>query len=211
MFKECRHIKPSGSKCKSPALKDKPGRMQRKGLQKAITISVRPFCYHHWHLHGVRPPKGRPKKSLPLPSLEDPQGIKIALANALGVIGSSPLDNKSAGQYLYGLQIATKLAGRASVPEPGDIVRSLSNDEDEAEVLAPKPSNVNRVPNAIPAPRATIAPSLTGSPTSPPGIPPPRRSRISKKSSVRSNNLNHSPKPGPGQANPDDEEDELEP
>ncbi len=120
MFKECRHIKPSGSKCKSPALKDQP------------------FCYHHWHLHSVRPPKGRPKKSLPLPSLEDPQGIQIALTNVLGVVGSSPLDNKSAGQYLYGLQIATKLADRASVPEPCDIVRSLSNDADGTEVLAPE-------------------------------------------------------------------------
>ena len=111
MFKECRHIMPSGAKCKSPALKDKP------------------FCYYHRCLHGVRPAKGRPKKSkpLPLPSIEDPQGIQIALTHALGEIGSSPLDDKSAGRYLYGLQIAAQLVARASVPEPRDIVRSVSN------------------------------------------------------------------------------------
>ncbi len=120
MFKECRHIMPSGAKCKSPALKDQS------------------FCYYHRRLHSLGPAKGRPKKSLPVPSLEDPRGIQIALTHALGAIGSSPLDNKSAGLYLYGLQIATQLTDRASVPEPRDVVRSLSTDAGSDEILAPE-------------------------------------------------------------------------
>jgi hypothetical protein len=120
MFNECRHIMPSGTRCKSPALKDKS------------------FCYYHWRLRGVGSAKARPKKSLPLPSLEDPQGIQIALTQILGALGSSSLENKRAGLYLYGLQIATQLTARASVPAPGDVVRSLANDTAGGEPLAPK-------------------------------------------------------------------------
>jgi len=120
MFKECRHILPSGRKCKAAALRDKC------------------FCYHHWRLRTAGQTHGRPNESLPLPSLEDPQGIQIALTQVLGVLGSSRLDSKSAGQYLYALQIATQLATRASVPDPGEVVRSLSSDPAGGEDLAPE-------------------------------------------------------------------------
>ena len=110
MFKECRHILPSGAKCKSPALKDKA------------------FCYYHWRDRKAGPKKGRPPKPLPRPSIEDPQGIQMALTQILDALGSSPIDSKSAGLYLYGLQIAARLVAHASVPEPREMVRSLSND-----------------------------------------------------------------------------------
>ena len=119
MFNECRHIMPSGAKCKSPALKDKA------------------FCYYHWRDRSAGSKKGRPKKSLPRPSIEDPQGIQMALAQILGALGSSPINQKSAGLYLYGLQIAAQLAARASVPGHGEVVRSLSNDA-AGENLAPE-------------------------------------------------------------------------
>jgi hypothetical protein len=54
----------------------------------------------------------------------------------LGALGSPSLDSKRAGLYLYGLQIATQLAARASAPQ--DVVRSLSNDAHSGEILAPE-------------------------------------------------------------------------
>ena len=72
-----------------------------------------------------RLPKRPPQKPLPPPSLEDWQGIQIALTRALGALGSSPLNNKSAGLHPYGLQIAAQLAGRASVPDPSEVVRRI--------------------------------------------------------------------------------------
>lgn len=120
MFKECRHILPSGVKCKAPALRDKC------------------FCYYHWRLRPAGRTKGRPRKSLPPPSIEDPQGIQIALTQILAALGSPSFESKRAGLYLYGLQIATQLAARASVPVPGDVVRSVSDDAAGSEILAPE-------------------------------------------------------------------------
>ena len=110
---------PSGARCKSPLLKDQP------------------FCYFHSSLRNAGSKKGRPKKSLPLPSVEDTRGIQIALTQVLGALGSSSLNSKQAGIYLYGLQIATKLAGRTAAPEARDIVRSLSSDA-VGDALAPE-------------------------------------------------------------------------
>ena len=118
MFNECRHIMPSGARCKSPALKDQC------------------FCYYHWRLRSAGSTKRRATKCLSLPSLEDPRGIQIALMQILGALGSRPLDNKRAGLYLYGLQLATQLAARASAPR--DVVRSLSSDAESGEILAPE-------------------------------------------------------------------------
>jgi hypothetical protein len=119
MFNECRHIKTSGAKCKAPALRE------------------RAFCFFHWRLRTTGSKRGRPRKSLRIPSIEDPQGIQIALTQVLGALGSPSFDKKDAGRYLYGLQIASQLAARASVPPTSDLVRSLSND-DNGEILAPE-------------------------------------------------------------------------
>ena len=121
MYANCRHIMSSGARCKSPALTDKP------------------FCYYHWRLRSATSTKAPAGTSLDLPSLEDPQGIQIALTQILGALGSPSFDKKQAGLYLYGLQIATQLAARASVPPTSDLVRSLSSD-DSGEILAPETS-----------------------------------------------------------------------
>lgn len=120
MFNECRHIMPSGAKCKSPALRGQS------------------FCYYHARLHNIALTKGPAQESLRLPSLEDPQGIQTALMQVLGALGSPSLDNKRAGLYLYGMQIAAQLANRASVPEPRDVVRSFSGEAGSDDVLAPE-------------------------------------------------------------------------
>jgi len=120
MFNLCRHMMPSGLRCKSPALKGKW------------------FCYFHAPLHTADTPKRRAKNSLRLPSLEDQQGIQIALMQILDGLASPSFADKRAGLYLYGLQIATQLAARASVPDPRDVVRSLADDAPEGEDLAPE-------------------------------------------------------------------------
>lgn len=122
MFNECRHIMPSGAKCKSPALKNQS------------------FCYFHARLRPAASTRPVGQPPLDLPPLEDPQGIQIALSQVLAALRSPYFDNKRAGLYLYGLQIATQLAGRASVPPTSDLVRSLSSDAENGETLAPETS-----------------------------------------------------------------------
>ena len=128
MFNECRHIMPSGAKCKSPALKNQP------------------CCYFHSRLRSRASNQSFREPSLDLPPLEDPQGIQIALSQVLSALRSPWFDSRRAGLYLYGLQIATQVAARASVPPTSDLVRSLSDDADNGETLAPETSQCDPGP-----------------------------------------------------------------
>jgi hypothetical protein len=118
MYNECRHIMPSGKKCHSPALRDKP------------------YCYYHTNLHRLADPASAAAKQLPLNAIEDASGIQIALTQVLGALNSPYMDTRRAGLLLYGLQIATQLTTRVSAPRPRESVRSLS--EDNGETLAPE-------------------------------------------------------------------------
>jgi hypothetical protein len=118
MFKECRHIMPSGARCHSPAL------------------SGQPFCYFHTNLHRTTAPKGKfEDQSLQLPTLEDSSAVQLALTQVLGALSSSQLDARRAGLLLYGLQIATQITARPSTRRPTDFVRSVCQEGDGA-VLA---------------------------------------------------------------------------
>ncbi|MGC1421591.1 MAG: hypothetical protein WA815_04530 [Terracidiphilus sp.] len=99
MYNECRHIMPSGKKCHSPALRDKP------------------FCYYHTNLHRLGDPSSPEAKQHLLP-IEDTSGIQIALTQVLGALNSPHMDTRRAGLLLYGLQIATQLASRVAAPNP---------------------------------------------------------------------------------------------
>ena len=91
MYQKCRHIMPNGVRCCSPAL---------RGM---------PYCYFHTRLHRPAAEQGSArKKSLKLPVLEDRSAIQVALAQVLNALGSSKLDPRRAGLFLYGLQIASK-------------------------------------------------------------------------------------------------------
>ena len=97
MSPECRHIMPNGAKCHSPAL---------RGMA---------YCY--FHVPGRRPAQGQSracKNPLKLPALTDRTAIRIALGQVLSAIGSSKLSQRSAGQLLYGLQIASDNVQRAA-------------------------------------------------------------------------------------------------
>jgi hypothetical protein len=73
------------------------------------------YCY--FHVPGRRPAQGQSracKNPLKLPPLTDRGAIQIALGQILSAIGSSKLSQRSAGQLLYGLQIASHNVQRAA-------------------------------------------------------------------------------------------------
>lgn len=111
MFIECRHIKPSGLKCKSPAVRNTP------------------YCYFHTGLYRSRNPSlSDVKEPITLPSLEDATGVQIALQQVLSALGSSRIDPRRAGLYLRGLEIAGRLAAKPSSESPGKPERDLCCD-----------------------------------------------------------------------------------
>jgi len=99
MYPECRHIMPNGAKCHSPAM---------RGMA---------YCY--FHTPGRRSAQGQgraQKKPLKLPVLDDRTAIQIAVTQVLNAIGSSKISRRSAGQLLYGLQIASEVLRRPGRP-----------------------------------------------------------------------------------------------
>jgi hypothetical protein len=94
MYMACRHIKPNGLRCKSPAL---------KGGQ---------FCYFHAKLHslGNEPYAKYGNMRLPLP--EDDAAIQLSVAQISDALINGRIDPKRAGQLLYSLQIASQTIDR---------------------------------------------------------------------------------------------------
>lgn len=118
MYSECQHIMPSGNKCHSPALRDKP------------------YCYYHNNLHRLSDPSSRGAKDLPVPAIEDARGIQIALTQVLAALNSPYIDTRRAGQLLYGLSLASSLIPRVAALQPSECVRTLAS-TNETEPLAP--------------------------------------------------------------------------
>jgi len=113
MYVECRHILPSGYKCKAAALKGKA------------------FCYHH---HFSRRPVniGRPEQNrIMLPSVEDAAGVSTALNQVLVQFGLRKIDRFDAGTFFHGLQIAASLVRKIPTDlHPRDTVREIFKGED---------------------------------------------------------------------------------
>jgi hypothetical protein len=118
MYKECRHIMPSGCRCHSPALDGKP------------------YCYFHLRLHTSNKPGGRPANELTPPEIEDMRGIQTALSHALRALNAPWLDSRRAGLMLYGLQIAANVVGRIPDVAPSEVVRACDETQDDG--LAPE-------------------------------------------------------------------------
>jgi hypothetical protein len=57
------------------------------------------------------------KKPLKLPALTDRNAVQIAVNQVLDAIGSSTISTRSAGQLLFGLQIASDNFRRAGRPK----------------------------------------------------------------------------------------------
>jgi hypothetical protein len=109
MYPECRHIMPSGAKC------------------HALALGGKSYCYYHTRLHTFATrPDPSPLDNLKIPVLEDRSAIQLALAHVLDALGSSRLDAKRAGLYLYALQIALQSVQQPSTIHPRSVVPSMT-------------------------------------------------------------------------------------
>jgi hypothetical protein len=115
MFAECRHVLPSGQKCKSPI------------VQHSI------FCYFHRNVRerAELPP---PRQGTPflLPFIEDSRGVLLAVNEVFRAMGQGRIKRNEASTYLSGIQLAAKVIARTEdrVWEP---VRALEYDRDGTE------------------------------------------------------------------------------
>ena len=124
MFAECRHILPSGLKCKSPAIRN------------------RHFCYFHSGLRRYSADATSARKEpLILPSLEDLRGVQIAITQVLSAFAHGRIDRREVGAYLYGLQLTTRIAihiatheNPASTHENPASIRSITCDDSGADL-----------------------------------------------------------------------------
>jgi hypothetical protein len=114
MFIECRHILPTGYKCKSPALR---GQF---------------FCYFHNLSRRLQHSSKKHVKQSSFPSVEDSGGVKMALNKIFRDLDAGRIDPRRAGLFFYGLQIASKLALRPG-ENPLDTVREVCEAEDGTE------------------------------------------------------------------------------
>lgn len=105
MYLACRHIKPNGVRCQSPALRGGD------------------FCYFHLKFRNEPYEKFGPMR-LPVP--EDRSAIQIALAKISEALITDSISTKRASLLLYSLQIATS-ALRAKPIQPVPSVESVTS------------------------------------------------------------------------------------
>jgi len=116
MYMACRHIKPNGVRCKSPALRGHA------------------FCYFHSKLHTTT--KSSFLDDFKLPYAEDLTAVQVSIAQICDALLSSRIDSKRASQLLWAMQIASQNLPRTWTPSPNSI-ESLTGTSDGDE-LAPE-------------------------------------------------------------------------
>jgi len=121
MYIECRHILPSGYKCKAAALKGKA------------------FCFYHTNSRRFPNPTLAEAGILLLPSVEDAAGVTIAVNQVLRLFGKGNIDRHQAGTFFHGLQIAASVVPKAPRDQrPGDTVRETFEDPDSRGTIGPE-------------------------------------------------------------------------
>jgi hypothetical protein len=116
MYRECRHIKDDGLRCRTGALKGKP------------------YCFFHMKLKRMdRQPM------IQIPMLEDSTSVLLAIGQVMRMLALETMDTKRAGLMLYGLQIASTVIQQREQAKPEEYVRSVhdeaGNDIDFSEAL----------------------------------------------------------------------------
>ena len=99
----CAHIMVAGNRCRAPKMRGKK------------------YCHMHLAFAQARPEK------IDLPSLDDPNGIQLAIARAAQALVDGKLDQKQASLLGYYLQLAVSNVGRV------DFEEGWEPDEDENE------------------------------------------------------------------------------
>jgi hypothetical protein len=90
MYRKCRHIKPNGLRCDSPALKQAH------------------FCYFHSKIHTIGAEPNLKYGPMLLPSPEGPAAVLLSIAKINDALLSGRIDTKRAGLLLYSMQIASQ-------------------------------------------------------------------------------------------------------
>ena len=119
MTPECRHIKTSGGKCGSPALRGQP------------------FCYFHSRLRERTARLHRAFEALELPPLEDRGAIQLAISEIVNAVANYRMDHKRAGVLLYALQIASHNAKNSEEIVSSHAVSEVTRTE-HGEEMAPE-------------------------------------------------------------------------
>ena len=119
MTPECRHIKTSGGKCGSPALRGQP------------------FCYFHSRLRERTARLPRAFEALELPPLEDRGAIQLAISEIVTAVAKYAMDPKRAGILLYALQIASHNAKNSEEIVSSHAVSEVTRTE-HGEEMAPE-------------------------------------------------------------------------
>src|SRR5208283_4342760 len=101
MYLACRHIKPNGLRCESPALRGHS------------------FCYFHSKLHSATRIGIMDDFRLPLP--EDAAAIQLSIAQISEALLASRIDSKRVAQLLWGLQIAIQTIPRSTAFDPESV------------------------------------------------------------------------------------------
>jgi hypothetical protein len=119
MVPECRHIKTSGGKCGSPALRGQP------------------YCYFHSR-QRVRATQQQPSAlSLAFTSFEDRGAIQHAICEVGVALAEQRIDRKHAGILLYALQIASGNAKNSEQIVATNAIAELTRTE-QGEEMAPE-------------------------------------------------------------------------
>src|SRR5271157_5404100 len=133
--KTCTHIKVTGVRCGSPAL---------RGEQ---------FCYFHQRMmRGVRTP---PQSRLhPIALIEDEESIQAALMEVINALMRNTIDLKRASLILRALHIAVKNARRVSFSKKFDAVHEVPDYANPSD--AETPANGRSAPAPAPADELSI-------------------------------------------------------
>jgi hypothetical protein len=91
MIQNCRHIMPSGLRCKSPAMRGSA------------------FCYFHARAQRPARPGRAPEARIEIPAVLDNAGILQAVHQILQALGSGNISSRRAGILLHGIRLAAAL------------------------------------------------------------------------------------------------------
>ena len=128
-FDLCRHIRTNGTRCGSPALRDKDYCFFHSRLAQ-----------HHTGFRHTAETRGYliPGQHIQLNPLEDRDSIQVALSVVINALATGQLDIKRATAILYGLQLASNNAVRLDLdPYPLDVVRTAEQTPDGQELATP--------------------------------------------------------------------------
>jgi hypothetical protein len=127
MYKLCRHIRISGGRCRCAALPNQNFCHYHLTQRKSVAITATPVA-----AQGVSM-----ATPLELPPIEDRFSVQVAIGRILSALASGSIDQRNAGLFLYGIQIATaNLPRETGVLTPSSSVRRVvltRQDEQVAE------------------------------------------------------------------------------